>query len=40
MIETNKYVSETKGKYYERDQYENALVCNNLQYFRYEFCMY
>ncbi|GET53286.1 RNA-binding protein Prp24 [Rhizophagus irregularis DAOM 181602=DAOM 197198] len=29
MIETNKYVSETKGKYYERDQYENALTASN-----------
>jgi hypothetical protein len=27
MIEANKYVSETKNKYYERDHYENALVC-------------
>jgi hypothetical protein len=27
MIESNKYVSETKNKYYERDHHENALVC-------------
>ncbi|RIA88649.1 hypothetical protein C1645_826059 [Glomus cerebriforme] len=26
MIETNKYVSETKNKYYERDRYESALT--------------
>ena len=30
MIESNQYFSETKNKYYERDHYENALVCKNL----------
>ncbi|GES81199.1 pre-mRNA splicing factor [Rhizophagus clarus] len=29
MIETNKYVSEAKNKYYERDQYENALTASD-----------